>query len=584
MNLSKQQTSFRTHNCGELRDFNIGGIVTLCGWVQELQNRKLAFINLRDRYGLTQIIIDPQNVNYQLAISLKREYVIQVIGKVMERSAKNPNIPTGNIEIVPTEIILINESMTPPFLIEDKTNVNIDTRLKYRYLDIRRKPVLNALILRNEVAHLTRTFLRERDFLEIETPILVNVTEGGAHNFLVPSKTKDHYYALAQSPQLLKQSLMIAGVDRYYQLARCFRSEQGRADRICEFTQIDIETSFMSQQDIINMFENYMKNIFKTIHNIDFLEPFPTMEYCDAIKFYGIDKPDLRFGCPFVEITNIVTKKGFALFDNAEIIVGICVPGLGNSSKNDIKQYLDMSQEAGSSSLVWVKTHEKPTSSVNKYYTEDELKTWCNVFNASDNDLILIFAGLTNKTRIALGKFRLAMGDKLNLRNPMDFKPLWIVNFPLFEWNETENKYNSAHHPFTSPLKEDMKLFETDLSAIRAQAYDLVINGCEVGGGSIRIHDAKLQTLIFNGLGFTEKEIEEQFGFLINALGYGAPIHGGLAFGLDRLVALLMGSQQIVDVIAFPKNSNGRCPLMNSPNQLSQKQLDELHIAVTSNK
>ncbi len=584
--MSNQQTSLRTHNCGELTILDIGKDVVLCGWVQEMQNRKIAFINMRDRFGITQIVVQPNNENYQLTANLKREDVIQVKGKIVERSAKNPKIPTGEIEIIPIEIKILNTSLTPPFLIEDKCDANLDLRMKYRYLDIRRKPVLDALVLRHKVTHLARNFLNKHDFLEIETPFLIKSTVGGARDFVVPSRMNPgEFYALPQSPQLFKQTLMVAGIDRYFQLSRCFRDEELRADRQPEFTQIDCEMSFVTQEDSIIMFENFIKYIFRKIKNIEF-EQFPIMEYCDTIKYYGIDKPDLRFEMKFVDITtlNKSSKSGFTLFDDAEIIVGFKVSELGMASNSDVRTYINMSQESGCNGLVWVKINEKITSSVGKYYSENDLKSWANMFDAKNNDLLLIFAGQTNKTLTALGKFRLAMGDKLNLRDPNIFKPLWVVNFPLFEWNEEENKFTSTHHPFTLPLEEDLPLLETNLGAVRSHTYDFVLNGVEVGGGSIRIHDDELQMLMFKHLGLTEQDTNDQFGFLLNAFKYGAPPHGGIAFGLDRLCAMLYGSSSIRDVIAFPKNSRGICQMIDAPGIISQKQLDELHIAVTSNK
>ncbi len=586
LEMSIQQTSLRTHNCGELTISDIGKDVVLCGWVQEMQNRKIAFINMRDRFGITQIVVQPNNENYQLTANLRREDVIQVKGKIVERSAKNPKIPTGEIEIIPIEIKVLNTSLTPPFLIEDKCDANLDLRMKYRYLDIRRKPVLDALVLRHKVTHLARNFLNKHDFLEIETPFLIKSTVGGARDFVVPSRMNPgEFYALPQSPQLFKQTLMVAGIDRYYQLARCYRDEELRMDRQPEFTQIDAELSFVTQTDVMNIFENFIKYIFRKIKNIEF-EQFPIMEYCDAIKYYGIDKPDLRFEMKFVDITTLIksNKSGFTLFDDAEIIVGFKVSELGMASNSDIRTYINMSQEAGCNGLVWVKINEKITSSVGKYYSESDLKTWANIFDAKNNDLLLIFAGQTNKTLTALGKFRLAMGDKLNLRDPYVFKPLWVVNFPLFEWNEEENKFTSTHHPFTLPLEEDLPLLETNLGAVRSHTYDFVLNGVEVGGGSIRIHDDELQMLMFKHLGLTEQDTNDQFGFLLNAFKYGAPPHGGIAFGLDRLCAMLYGSSSIRDVIAFPKNSRGICQMIDAPGMISQKQLDELHIAVTSNK
>jgi aspartyl-tRNA synthetase len=579
-----QQSSYRTNNCGELTLLDIGKCVTLCGWIQDITNRKIIFIKLRDRFGITQLTISPENTNYQLASTFKREYVIQVIGTVVECTNK-PRIRTvtSDIEIIPVSLSLINTSLTPPFLIEDNTNGHLDIRMQYRYLDIRRKPVLNALMLRHKVAQITRQFLSDHDFLEIETPFLINSTPEGARDFVVPSRMNPgEFYALPQSPQILKQTLMISGVDRYFQIVKCFRDEDLRADRQPEFTQIDCEMSFVNQNDVMKMFEKFMKHILKTIREIDYVEPFPVMDYADAMTYYGSDKPDIRFGMKFVDMTLIVKgkdkNKGFALFDNAEIVVGFCVEGRGSASKTELQSYIEMSQELGATGLVWVKTTSKPTSSVNKFYSEEDLKLWAEKFNANNNDLLIILAGPAEKTQLTLGKLRLALADKLNLRDPNVFKPLWVVNFPLLEWNEEEQRYNSMHHPFTKPLNEDLPLLDTNPGTVRAYAYDLVLNGVETGGGSIRIHDNSLQMLMFKHLGFTEQSANKQFGFLLEALQYGAPPHGGIAFGLDRLCTLLGGETSIRDCMAFPKNNRGRCPMMGAPSVITKEQLDELHI------
>lgn len=577
---SKQQSYIRTHNCGELTPLDDNKHVSLCGWVQDITNRKVIFIKLRDRFGIIQILVPVDNPNYGLANTLKREYVIQVTGTVIKLAQKrDKTILTENIEIIPDTITIINTSLTPPFVIEDKIDTNLDTRLQYRYLDIRRNPVKNALILRHKVARIARNYLSDHDFLEVETPFLIKSTPEGARDFVVPSRMNPgEFYALPQSPQTLKQTLMIAGIDRYYQIVKCFRDEELRSDRQPEFTQIDCEMSFVNQDDVMNMFENFIKHILKEIKNIDYVEPFPIMEYADAMKYYGSDKPDIRFGMKFIDMTTVVKKTNseFIPFNNAEAIIGLRIEN--SSNKKDIKQYIDMCHALGMTQYAWVKIVENPISNVNKFYSPEDFKLWGQLFDAHENDLIILFAGPLNDTLLTLGKFRLLVGTYLNLRNPEEFKPLWVTKFPLLEWNKDEQRYNSMHHPFTCPLEEDLPLLETDPGSVRAYAYDLVLNGVEAGGGSIRIHDNNLQMLMFKHLGFTEQSANEQFGFLLKAFQYGAPPHGGIAFGLDRLCTLLGGQTSIRDYMAFPKNNQGRCPMISAPSQITNEQLNELHI------
>jgi len=552
-----------------------------------MRDKKVVFIDIRDRFGITQVIVEANAADLRAkAIKLGREWVISVTGVVRERSAKNPKNPTGDVEIIPTDITVFSESLTPPFLIEDKTDAHNDIRMQYRYLDIRRNPVRENLILRHKVAQLTRTFLSNNDFIEVETPILIKSTPEGARDFVVPSRMNPgQFYALPQSPQTFKQTLMVAGIDRYFQIAKCFRDEELRADRQPEFTQIDCEMSFVKQEDVLNMFEKFMKHIFKEIRGLEFPDPFPRMPYSDAMKYYGIDKPDIRFGMKLTEITSIVKGKGFALFDNAELVVGICVPNIGTTtSKNDITKYTEMAKhkDIGASGLIWVRTTAQPTSSVGKFYNEEDLKGWAKTFEAGENDILFIFSGPEEATRVAMGRMRLAMGSKLGLRNPDDFKPLWVTDFPLLEWNEDDNRWNAMHHPFTSPLHEDIPLLESNPKAARAIAYDMVLNGMEVGGGSIRIHDRDLQLLMFKHLGFTIESATEQFGFLLKAFQYGAPPHGGIAFGLDRLCALLGGQDSIREFMAFPKNNSGKDVMIGAPSPIEKKQMNELCIISTS--
>jgi aspartyl-tRNA synthetase len=582
---SQQVSSYRTHNCGELRVSDVGKTVTLCGWIQKLRDAKVFFIDLRDRFGVTQVVVEPTSVDlYAKCKTFGREWVISVTGNVVERFNKNNDIPTGFIEIVPSDIQVLSPSLTPPFLIEDKTDGLNDIRMQYRFLDIRRTPVRDSLILRHRVAQLVRNFLSAHDFIEVETPMLIKSTPEGARDFVVPSRMNPgQFYALPQSPQTFKQTLMVAGIDRYFQIVKCFRDEELRADRQPEFTQIDCEMSFVNQEDVLTLFEKFMKYILKEIRGLDFPEPFQRMLYSDAMKFYGCDKPDLRFEMPMTDLTELVKGKGFKLFDDAELVTAICCPGLATASKKAIDDYtkLAKSGDVGASGLVWVKTTKKPTSSVDKFYNEENLQKLVEACKATENDLLMIFWGTEEPTRVAMGKMRLAMGTQLNLRKPDVFKPLWVTDFPLLEWNEEEKRWSAMHHPFTTPQPQDLPLLDTNPKAVRAVAYDMVLNGVEVGGGSIRIHDRDLQLLMFKHLGFTAESAQEQFGFLLKAFQYGAPPHGGLAFGLDRLCTLLGGQESIREFIAFPKNNQGRDTMIGAPSTIEIRQMEELCIAST---
>jgi aspartyl-tRNA synthetase len=561
--------------------------VSLCGWIQKIRPVGLTFIDLRDRFGITQVTIDPTLLP-DLANQVKpygREHVIQVEGVVTERSAKSPKLPTGDIEIVPSKIIEFSKSKVPPFLIEDQTDGLEELRMKHRYLDIRRAPVRDQLILRHRVAQLTRNYLSDHDFIEVETPCLIKSTPEGARDFVVPSRMNPGtFYALPQSPQCFKQLLMVAGIDRYFQIAKCFRDEELRADRQPEFTQIDCEMSFIEQEDILELFEGFTKYILKEIRGLEIKEPFPRMTWDEAMNSYGIDKPDIRFGMKFVELTEVVKGKGFKLFDDAKFVAGFCAPGAGEASKKVLEDYTKhaKSTDIGAPGLIYVKVGPKPVSTVGKFYTDEDLQGWIKLFpEAKENDLLMIFWGDDKeKTQTALGRYRNYMGSNLKLRDPNVFKPLWVIDFPLLEWNEDEKRFNAMHHPFTSPKPSDIPLIEKAPKDVRANAYDLVLNGVEVGGGSIRIHDQSLQLKMFQHLGFTIESAREQFGFLMDAFEYGAPPHGGLAFGLDRLCSLLGGVETIRDFIAFPKNSHGRDTMIAAPSPITDAQLAELNINV----
>lgn len=580
---------YRTHTCGELRLSDVNKQVTLAGWVQ--RSRKMGgmtFIDLRDRYGLTQLVFN-EEVDAALceqANHLGREFVIQVKGAVSERFSKNVNLPTGDIEIIVNELQVLNAALTPPFTIEDNTDGGDDIRMKYRYLDLRRNTVRKNLELRHKMTIEVRKYLDEQGFIEVETPILVGSTPEGARDFVVPSRMNPgQFYALPQSPQTLKQLLMVSGFDRYFQIAKCFRDEDLRADRQPEFTQIDCEMSFVEQDDIINLFEGMAKYLFKTIRGVELTEPFLRMPWSEAMKYYGSDKPDLRFGMKFVELMDIMKGHGFSVFDNAAYIGGICAEGAAHYTRKQLDQLTEFVKrpQIGAKGMVYARVeadgHVK--SSVDKFYTQEVLQQMKEAFGAKPGDLILILSGDdAMKTRKQLCELRLEMGNQLGLRDKNKFALLWVVDFPMFEWSEEEGRLMAMHHPFTHPKEEDIPLLDTDPAAVRADAYDMVCNGIEVGGGSIRIHDAKLQAKMFEILGFTPERAQEQFGFLMNAFKYGAPPHGGLAYGLDRWVSIFAGLDSIRDCIAFPKNNSGRDVMLDAPGTLDQKQLDELNLVI----
>jgi aspartyl-tRNA synthetase len=583
---------YRTHTCGELNMSSVEQEVTLCGWVQKSRDLGgMTFVDLRDRYGITQLVFNMET-NSELcekARKLGREYVVQVMGKVMERSNKNLRIPTGEIEIVVREIKVLNPSDLPPFTIEEETDGGEELRMKYRYLDLRRAPVKNNIILRHKVAQEVRKYMDSIDFIEVETPVLIKSTPEGARDFVVPSRMQPGtFYALPQSPQTLKQLLMVAGFDRYFQIVKCFRDEDLRADRQPEFTQIDCEMSFVERDDVLNTFEGLAKYLFKQVKNIEFTEKFIKLPYADAMKYYGSDKPDLRFGMKFCELTEIVRGKGFGIFDTAEYVGGICAQGCSEYTRKQIDELTEFVKrpQIGASGMIYARVNSDGTlkSSVDKFYSPEELKKWTEKINAAPGDLILVLAGERKKTLSALSELRLEMGTRLGLRKSGVFVPLWVIDFPLVEWDEEEKRFFAMHHPFTSPVPDDLALMETDPGKVRANAYDLVINGVEIGGGSIRIHDGNVQKLMFSVLGFSPEEAEEQFGFLLNAFKYGAPPHGGIAFGFDRWVAMFGGQDSIRDFIAFPKNNSGRDVMLDTPSHISDKQLKELQLVVGQKK
>ena len=577
---------YRTNTCGELRISDVGKEVTLAGWVQ--RSRKMGgmtFVDLRDRYGITQIVFNNE-VDAALcdkANTLGREWVVAVTGTVAERSSKNAHLDTGDIEIIASNLKVLNRSEIPPFTIEDNTDGGDDLRMKYRYLDLRRSAVRKNLELRHRICFELRRYLNEHNFLEVETPILIKSTPEGARDFVVPSRMNPgQFYALPQSPQLYKQLLMVAGFDRYFQIAKCFRDEDLRADRQPEFTQIDCEMSFVEQEDVLNLFEGMMKHIFKYVKNIDFNEPFPRMTWADAMKYYGSDKPDIRFGMTFVELKDLTEGKNFVVFDSAEYVGAICAKGCAAYTRKQIDELTEFVKrpQIGAKGLVWVKFEQDGSvkSSVGKFYSDDELRAWGERAGAENGDLLLILAGTTMKMRKALGELRLEMGNRLGLRDKSVYAPLWVIDFPLFEWDDETQRFYAMHHPFTSPNPDDVPFLKTDPGKVRATAYDMVVNGVELGGGSIRIHDSELQNTMFELLGFTKEQAENQFGFLMNAFKFGAPPHGGLAFGLDRVVSILAELDTIRDVIAFPKNNSGRDVMNDAPGGISQEQLDELFI------
>jgi len=575
----------RTHNCGELTISNISENVTLSGWVHKTRDLGgMTFIDLRDKYGITQLAfnIDMNSDLCLKARSLGREFVIQIKGNVIERKSKNKKILTGEIEIEVTSLNILNASKTPPFTIEDETDGGDELRMKYRYLDIRRTPIKENLILRAKIASETRSFLNNQGFCEVETPYLIKSTPEGARDFIVPSRMNEgEFYALPQSPQTFKQLLMVAGMDKYYQIVKCFRDEDLRADRQPEFTQIDCEMSFIEQEDIINMFEGLTKHIFKKVKNID-LNTFPKITYDDAMKLYGTDKPDIRFGMKFIELNKLCQGKGFKVFDDAEIIIAINIKSCASYTRKQLDKLTEFvkTPQIGATGLIYCKYNEDGTSksSIDKFFDEKARKKWGEVSNAKKGDLLLIMAGKKENTRKALSSLRLHIAEELKLRNPKKFAPLWVVDFPLLEWDEETKRYHAMHHPFTAPKTHDILMLDKDPSKVRANAYDLVLNGNEIGGGSIRIHDRELQNKMLKHLGFSDVEAKEQFGFLMEAFEYGAPPHGGIAFGFDRLCAILGGQESIRDFIAFPKNNSGRDVMIDSPSKINTDQLKELKI------
>lgn len=579
---------YRTHTCGELRISDVEKTVTLSGWIQRSRDLGgMTFIDLRDRYGITQLTFN-MDTNAALCNEARkpgREFVIQVTGKVTERSNKNPKMPTGDIEIQVSTLTILSVSNTPPFTIEDESDGGDELRMRYRYLDLRRGPLRNNLLLRHQMAFEARNYLNSQRFIEIETPVLIKSTPEGARDFVVPSRiNQGQFYALPQSPQTFKQLLMVAGLDRYMQIVKCFRDEDLRADRQPEFTQIDCEMSFVHQEDVLNVFEGMIRHIFKVVKGVEFNEPFPRMTYSDAMEKYGNDKPDIRFGMQFNSLTAHAKGKGFQVFDAAEYIGAIVAPGCSDYTRKQMDELTDFVKrpQVGAKGLVYIRFGADGSlkSSIDKFYSPEDLKKICDTVGADRGSLVLIMAGDKPQTLKALSELRLEMGNRLDLRKKDVFKPLWIVDFPLFEWNEEEKRFFAMHHPFTSPKAEDAQYLESDPSKVRANAYDCVINGAEVGGGSIRIHDEQLQKRMFSALGFTEEEAERQFGFLLGAFRYGAPPHGGIAFGLDRLVSIFAGEDSIRDVIAFPKNNSGRDVMADCPSEISDAQLKELAIRV----
>jgi aspartyl-tRNA synthetase len=575
---------YRTHHCGELRASHINQKVTLSGWVQKFRDKGfVAWVDLRDRYGITQLVFDADRTDKELmesARSLGREFVVQISGTVIERASKNPNIDTGDIEILVESLTLLNSAKVPPFTIEDDTDGGEELRMKYRYLDIRRNPVKNNLIFRHKVAQEVRNYLSSIEFIEVETPYLIKSTPEGARDFVVPSRMNEgQFYALPQSPQTFKQLLMVGGMDKYFQIVKCFRDEDLRADRQPEFTQIDCEMTFVEQEDILNTFEGLTKHLIKEINGVE-LSEFPRMTFDEAMKRYGNDKPDIRFGMEFGELNEVAQHKDFKVFNAAELVVGIAIPGGNSYSRKEIDKLIDWVKrpQIGALGMVYVRCNEDGTykSSVDKFYDQNDLANWAKKTEAKSGDLICVLSGQTSKVRAQLSALRMELAERLGLRNAKEFAPLWVTDFPLLEWDEDTQRYHAMHHPFTAPKPEDIKLLDTDPGAVKANAYDLVLNGNEIGGGSIRIHDKETQALMFNHLGFTEEEAKAQFGFLMNAFEYGAPPHGGIAFGLDRLVAILGGQETIRDFIAFPKNNSGRDVMIDAPAPIANDQLDEL--------
>ncbi|GAA4279953.1 aspartate--tRNA ligase [Gaetbulibacter aestuarii] len=577
---------YRSHNCGALHAAHVNKTVTLAGWVQKIRDKGfIVWVDLRDRYGITQLVFDeertPKNIMEQ-AQDLGREFVIQVTGTVIERASKNPNLPTGDIEILVSELNILNAALLPPFTIEDKTDGGEELRMKYRYLDIRRNPVKKNLIFRHKVTQAVRTYLSNEDFIEIETPYLIKSTPEGARDFVVPSRMNPgQFYALPQSPQTFKQLLMVGGMDKYFQIVKCFRDEDLRADRQPEFTQIDCEMAFIDQEDILNTFEGLTRYLLKEINGVT-VDKFPRMTYDEAMRLYGNDKPDIRFGMTFGELNAVAQHKDFNVFNSAELVVGIAVPGGNSFTRKEIDNLIDWVKrpQIGAMGMVYCRVNEDGTykSSVDKFYDQNDLAKWAEAINAKPGDLICVLSGEAEKVRPQLSALRMELAERLGLRKPNEFAPLWVIDFPLLEWDEETERYHAMHHPFTAPKAEQIELLKTDPGAVKANAYDLVLNGNEIGGGSIRIHDKATQSLMFDYLGFTPEEAKAQFGFLMDAFQYGAPPHGGLAFGLDRLVAILGGQETIRDFIAFPKNNNGRDVMIDAPAPIDDVQLEDLNL------
>lgn len=582
----------RTHTCGELRLHHVNQQITLAGWVQRVRNKGgLIWVDLRDRYGVTQLIFEEGSTDKALleqAAQLGREFVVQATGKVLERTSKNDKMSTGDIEIKVEELAVLNPAKVPPFIIEDETDGGDELRMRYRYLDLRRNVIREKLQLRHRMMQETRNYMDKQQFIEVETPVLIKSTPEGARDFVVPSRVNPgEFYALPQSPQTFKQLLMVSGFDRYFQIVKCFRDEDLRADRQPEFTQIDCEMAFVNQEDILNTFEGLIKHLFSSVKGVD-LGHVPHMTFADAMKYYGNDKPDLRFDMKFVDLTSLAKGTGFAVIDQAEIVLAICAKGAGEYTRKQLDELTDWVKrpQIGAKGLIYVRYQEDGVlkSSVDKFYTQDQLKTWAEACGAAPGDLMLVLSGDEKSTRKQLSELRLKMGEDLGLRDRTVFVPLWVVDFPLLEWDEESQRFHAMHHPFTSPKREDIPLLESDPGSVRANAYDLVINGVEVGGGSIRIHDRATQQLMFTHLGFTDEEAQKQFGFLMEAFEYGAPPHGGIAFGFDRLCAIFGGSDSIRDYIAFPKNNSGRDVMIDSPSTLADAQLEELSIRVALKK
>ncbi len=577
---------FRSHNCGELRAAHINTEVTLAGWVQKSRDKGfIVWVDLRDRYGITQLVFDEERTSKDLiaqAQNLGREFVIQIKGTVIERASKNPNIPTGDIEILVSKLTILNEAKLPPFTIEDQTDGGEDLRMKYRYLDIRRNPVKDSLIFRHRVTQEVRNYLSNDGFIEVETPYLIKSTPEGARDFVVPSRMNEgQFYALPQSPQTFKQLLMVGGMDKYFQIVKCFRDEDLRADRQPEFTQIDCEMAFIEQEDILNAFEGLTRHLLKEVNGVE-VDKFPRIQYDDAMRLYGNDKPDIRFGMEFGELNKVAQHKDFGVFNNAELVVGIAVPGANSFTRKEIDKLISWVKrpQVGALGMVYCRCNDDGSfkSSVDKFYNQDDLAKWAEVTGAKAGDLICVLSGDKNKVRGQLSALRMELAERLGLRKPNEFAPLWVMDFPLLEWDEETERYHAMHHPFTSPKPGQLELLKTNPGAVKANAYDLVLNGNEIGGGSIRIHDKETQALMFDYLGFTEEEAKIQFGFLMDAFQYGAPPHGGLAFGLDRLVAILGGQETIRDFIAFPKNNSGRDVMIDAPSPIDDEQLSELSL------